>query len=135
VIPRGPSLLERLATARRDGGLTLRADRNALLRSVLRNLGHLLNTRPGSAAAQMDLGVPSPYEMLHAFPVGVDALASAITSCITRFEPRLSDPVVTFAGPDHGDQVLRFTISARLGDEAVALSTDVQSDGRLRVQQ
>lgn len=136
---RSITLLERLTLAAQGKGVrTLREDRAAVLRSVLGNLGHLLNTRQGSAAAQPDLGVPSPHELMQGFPETLDDARRAIKTCITMYEPRLTNVVVTHLVDETSDLVIRFQVSAQLAGgttrDPVSFRTAVTPDGILRIQ-
>lgn len=131
---RSITLLERLA--RRGAAPTAREDRVAVLRSIIGNMQRILNTRQGSAAAQMDLGLPSPHELMQAFPASVDDAQRAIRACILKFEPRLSNVVVAHLPSDDESHAITFTVSAQLaGDkrDPVSFSTSITPDGRIRL--
>jgi len=136
---RSITLLERLSRAARgEASRTLREDRPAVLRSVLRNLANILNTRVGSAAAQPDLGVPSPHELMQGFPGTVDDARKAIKSCIVTYEPRLTNVVVTSLVDEAGTLAIRFQVTAQLAGgttrDPVSFRTAVTPDGILRIQ-
>ncbi len=129
------TLLERLAQGRSDR--TVVADRAALVRSVLANVQRILNTRAGSAGAQMDLGLPSPHELMQGFPATMHDAQNAIRTCILKYEPRLAAAVVSWVPQPDGAPDLRFAISATLADDArtpLSFTTAVNRDGRIRLQ-
>ncbi len=136
---RSITLLERLSRAARgEASRTLREDRPAVLRSVLLNLANILNTRVGSAAAQPDLGVPSPHELMQGYPGTVDDARKAIKACIVTYEPRLTNVVVTSLVDETGTLAIRFQVTAQLAGgttrDPVSFRTAVTPDGILRIQ-
>ncbi len=135
---RSITLLERLNRAAREGGArTVKEDRGAVMRSVLLNLQRILNTRQGSAAAQSDLGVPSPHELLIGFPASLDQAQRAVKQCIQRYEPRLVNVVVAIDKEDDQKQAIAFSVTAQLagGDrrDPVSFHTAISPDGRIRL--
>ena len=127
------ALLERLASGAQERSIA--EDRSAVMRSVLANLACILNARSGSAPAQMDLGLPSPHEMLQGFPATLPRALTDIRACIAAYEPRLSRVAVRHIPGEPGDRAIRFQITAVLmGEDApLTLTTAFASDGRIRV--
>jgi len=135
---RNITLLERLDRAAREGGVrTVKEDRGAVMRSVLRNLQRILNTRQGSAAAQADLGIPSPHELMRGYPATTETALKAVKACIQRYEPRLVNVVVTVDKAEEERMAIGFTVSAQLagGDrrDPVSFHTSITPDGRMRL--
>lgn len=135
---RSITLLERLNRAAAEGGVrTVKEDRGAVMRSVLLNLQRLLNTRSGSAAAQPELGLPSPHEMLVDYPASVEQAQRAVKTCIQRYEPRLTNIVVSVDKDDDQKKAIAFAVSAQLagGDrrDPVSFHTAISPDGRIRL--
>jgi type VI secretion system protein len=135
---RSITLLERLNRAAREGGLrTVKEDRAAVMRSVLLNLQRILNSREGSSAAQPDLGIPSPHELLQGFPATAESAQKAVKACIQRYEPRLMNVVVTLERSDEQRASIGFQVTAQLagGDrrDPVSFHTAVTPDGRIRL--
>ncbi len=131
---RSASLLERLARPASEPSEV--EDRGTLLRSILANLQNLLNTRVGSAAAQMDLGTPAANEIALDFPASLGRLQDSIRSCIQRYEPRLRAVEVVFVDTAREGLLLHFQITARLtGDDRDGLlfRTTVDPSGRLSI--
>jgi type VI secretion system protein len=132
------SILERLARPRQGAGRSLAPNPREVTRSVLRNLQNLLNTRLGSAPAQMDLGMPAPSDIAQASPDAISLVMRNLRACIEKYEPRLAS--VEIAHIESGDEVLtlRFQISARLGGStegaAISFDTVVDPAGRIRLQ-
>ncbi|MBA3708237.1 MAG: type VI secretion system baseplate subunit TssE [Planctomycetes bacterium] len=128
------SLFERLA--RPAHAPSAIRDRGALLRSILANLQNLLNTRVGSAAAQMDLGTPAANEIALDFPASLSRLQESIRACIQRYEPRLRAVEVAFVDTARDALLLHFQVTARLvGDEhdGLLFRTTVDPSGRLTI--
>ncbi len=125
------ALLERLAA---PPGTFTAGDPSAVMRSVVLNLRRLLNSREGSAGAQLDLGLPSPHEMLQNWPASRDAALAAIRRCVQLYEPRLVDVVVRALPFTPGDTALSFQVAARLCGlqrTPISLTTAVTADGRV----
>lgn len=134
---RSATLLERLSASSRGVALSLREDRAAAMRSVLRNLQRLLNTRVGSAAAQSELGTPSPHELLQGYPGTVKASQETIARCISRYEPRLRDVRVSIDIDEAEVGEIAFKVTAKLilgdGKDPISFHTAIGSDGRIRL--
>lgn len=125
---RPATLLERLSA-----GAAPADPRAALRRSILRNLGDVLNARTGHAPAQMDLGTPPPCELITDYPACIPRLTRGIESCIARYEPRLAAVRVTHV-PRDDSLSLHFRIEAVLADGSrtpVSFSTHVDPTGRV----
>lgn len=132
--PTRVSLLERLSAG--EHALTMVDDRGTVVRSILTNLTAILNARSGSAAAQMDLGLPSPHELLQGFPANLPRALQDIKACIQRYEPRLTAVTVRhLKDEDSAVAAIRFQITAMLsGDRTpLSLTTAVSGDGRVRI--
>ena len=135
---RSISLLERIERAAREGGArTVKEDRAAVMRSVLRNLQRILNTRQGSAAAHPELGIPSPHELMRGYPATTEVALQAVKACIQRYEPRLVNVVVQIDPAEAERMAIGFTVSAQLagGDrrDPVSFHTSIHPDGRMRL--
>jgi type VI secretion system protein len=135
---RNITLLERLSRAAREGGArTVKEDRGAVMRSVLLNLQRILNSREGAAAAQPELGIPSPHELMRGYPATTEVALRAVKLCIQRFEPRLTNVVVTIDKSEEQRMAIGFTVSAQLagGDrrDPISFHTSITPDGRMRL--
>ncbi len=134
---RDRTLLERLAQAKTKPARTMVEDPNALLKSVLRNLGRILNSRQGTAPAQMDFGIPAPSEITQAFPDSVDKMQRVIRECIEKYEPRLSNVNVIYVESEHDILTLRFQVNAKVKTSnqhyPVFFDTLVDSTGHIRL--
>ena len=135
---RNITLLERLNRAAREGGArTVMEDRGAVMRSVLLNLQRILNSRQGGAAAQPELGIPSPHELMRGYPATTEVALRAVKLCIQRFEPRLTNVLVAIDKSEEQRLAIGFTVSAQLagGDrrDPVSFHTSISPDGRLRL--
>ena len=70
-------------------------------RSILRNLQLILNTRLGQVPAQMDMGMPTPSEIVQASPDAVGLILKNLRSCIEKYEPRLASVEITHVQSEH----------------------------------
>ncbi len=135
---RNITLLERLSRAAREGGArTVKEDRGAVMRSVLLNLQRILNSREGAAAAQPELGIPSPHELMRGYPATTEVALRAVKLCIQRYEPRLTNVVVTIDKSEEQRMAIGFTVAAQLagGDrrDPISFHTSITPDGRMRL--
>mgnify|MGYP002395836571 CR=1 FL=1 len=104
-----------------------------MLASVRRNLRDVLNTRVGSAAAQMDMGTLPPNEILQGIPEALDRIQRAIAACIERYEPRLRDVAVILLESLDDPLAIHFIIRGRLRDDSevpISFETAVDAHGR-----
>jgi len=129
------TLLDRLSTRRREkAGSRTVSDEAA---SILHHLQRLLNARRGHAAAQMDYGIPDPYEVLHGQGDAIGQMAKAIKASIEKFEPRLTDVQVRYVANTDDVLSLRFQIVGQLAkskDQApVVFDTHVGHSGRIKI--
>ncbi len=107
---------------------TMQFDRRAQIASIAENLRQILNTRQGSAPAQMDLGIPAPCEIVIAIPQSIDTLKRAIIAVIGKYEPRLTHVQAYYQpGPIEG-LMLNFLISARLAHDGGQVSFATRFD-------
>lgn len=139
------TLLERLrGTSRRLSPRSPAEDRpdwqiavdQALLKSVLDNLRHVLNSRRDMANACPDYGLPDPEDLIQTMPEITNTVCEMIRATIAKFEPRLAEVVVTKAkSPD--PLTAAFSISARLivenGYRTVKFDTELAASGRVDV--
>jgi type VI secretion system protein len=131
------SILERLNRPRGTATRTATDSASDLRRSVLRNLSNLLNTRTGTAPAQLDLGMPSPSEITHAAPNAVNLMLRNLRECIEKYEPRLRDVEITHVESPEEVLSLRFQVTARIATRdgvTVSFDTVVNPGGHVRVQ-
>ncbi|MBA3685081.1 MAG: type VI secretion system baseplate subunit TssE [Planctomycetes bacterium] len=129
----GRTLLERLAGERGARPRATGDSRTALRDSILRNVQDLLSVRLGNAAAQTDLGMPPPGELLRDHPACVPRVQAIIAACIARYEPRLTAVRVTHL-PQDDTLAIRFQIVAQYADASrapVSFSTSVDQDGQI----
>ncbi|MFW5828819.1 MAG: type VI secretion system baseplate subunit TssE [Planctomycetota bacterium] len=128
------TLFERLQHAPSRHIQTMAMDADAHKTSIVGNLQRVLNTRLGSAAAQPDLGVPAPHEILINYPASLNKVLAAITNTIETYEPRLQRVRVYHLPPDEDDRLtLRFRITGAvtaLGGARIGLETAVDQSGR-----
>ncbi|HVE38432.1 MAG TPA: type VI secretion system baseplate subunit TssE [Planctomycetota bacterium] len=131
------SILERLNRPRNTATRTATENATELRRSVLRNLANLLNTRTGSAPAQMDLGMPAPSEITHSTPNAVNLMLRNLRACIEKYEPRLRDVEITHVDSSEEVLSLRFQVTARIANRdgvTVSFDTVVNPGGHVKVQ-
>lgn len=111
---RSNTLLERLAATQirektSEGALQLRL-------SILANLRRVLSTRQGHAAAQLDLGTPSPSEIIQDYPACIARLQQAVGVCVQKYEPRLTNIRVRHEVDESSNCLLRFHLYAEIAD-------------------
>jgi type VI secretion system protein len=122
------SLLQRLRAPDPLDRRTAQFDRHALIASVAVNLRQILNSRQGSALAQMDLGIPAPCEIVTAIPHSIDALKRTIVAVITKYEPRLRDVQAFYQPGEVEELVMNFLITGRLAHDGGQISFETRFD-------
>jgi type VI secretion system lysozyme-like protein len=132
-----PRLLERIRAAKPDAPKTAE-NTDALIASIERHLELILNTHQGSSASAPDFGMPDFVSL--AGETGLDSLrelSSVLTEVVRRYEPRLTNPVVTHSAASQETGVLEFSLSGviEFRDESRGLffSTSINPDGRIVV--
>lgn len=132
-IEMGGSLFDRIGEAAkprfyRESGISL-------LHSISGNLNNILNTRFGSCSGSPELGIADLNDDELASGNFRDDVATVLHDCIRRYEPRITDVLVTAAAPDeYGPQELRFHIVAQVSfnDARKVLEFDILLDNRQR---
>ncbi len=89
------TFLERIADRDVGGGPTSDEDLGALMESVRRHLGRLLNSRHGMCQTLPDYGLPSLVDLTAGSGDQVQIVANALKATIERYEPRLRRVRVT----------------------------------------
>ncbi|EAS1760431.1 type VI secretion system baseplate subunit TssE [Salmonella enterica] len=123
------SLFERVREAAKPS--VRRKPKAVLLHSILDNLQNILNTRTGSCYGSPALGVPDLNDESLATQNIRDVTAQMVRNCILRYEPRISDAIVTTKIPyDAAPQTLNFHITAYLDfyDRQDVLEFDILLD-------
>jgi type VI secretion system protein len=135
-MPDERTLMERLGRPR-AAGPTMGENTQELLRSILRNLQRILNTRIGHASAQMDLGTPAPCEMSLMSRDGLTGVVRTLKQCIEKYEPRLSAVEVTYVRGEDDVLTLRFQVTAKVATSrtgaTINFDTLVDSCGRVKL--
>ncbi len=134
-----PCLLDRIREAGRQGVLPEEQDLRPLLRSVLKNLQRILNTRRGNVETVPDLGIPDFTEIVHTMPESIMQFQQAIKQTIRLYEPRLERVRVRYIPVEDDPLALHFEIIAQLPKgkrrQAVTIHTEVTSEGVVRVRE
>ncbi|HCM1918668.1 TPA: type VI secretion system baseplate subunit TssE [Salmonella enterica subsp. salamae serovar 28:r:e,n,z15] len=105
------SLFERIAEAANPS--SYQSPKEALLRSIRRNLHQILNTRSGSCYGSPELGITDLDNIASVSMNLRDTTARAIENCILRYEPRISAVTVATVEQDENAPLeLRFRIVA-----------------------
>ncbi len=128
------TILERLGRGPRDPAAPS-SPAFLLRQSILRNLAIVLNTRPGSAAAQPEMGIPIPQELLRDYPASRDTIEAVVRRCIGVYEPRLKAIRIEFL--EATGMNLRLRIQAEIADgegEPFVIDSFVQPDGWMDVE-
>ncbi len=134
-----PCLLDRIRDAGGQGIVSQDENIRPLLRSVLKNLQRVLNTRRGNVETLPDFGIPDFTEIAHTMPESILQFQQAIRQTIRRYEPRLGHVRVKYV-PDEDDPLsIHFEIMAQVPvgrkRRPVTIHTEVSSDGRVRVRE
>ncbi|EDW1644120.1 type VI secretion system baseplate subunit TssE [Salmonella enterica subsp. enterica] len=105
------SLFERISEAANPS--SNQSPKEALVRSIRRNLRQVLNTRSGSCYGSPKLGIIDLNDETLASSDFRREVRKNISECILRYEPRIADAVVTAVIPDeYAPLELRFHIVA-----------------------
>lgn len=122
------TVLERLRNPADIERRSVRVDRRALVDSVVRNLRQILNSRQGSALAQMDLGIPAPCEIVLGFPEAIGQLKRTIVEVIEKYEPRLQGVQVFYQPREAEGLVVNFMVSGRLAHDNSQITFETHFD-------
>ena len=137
-MPTERTLLERLTRPGARAPRTLADHTPELLRSIVNNLRHILNSRLGNAPAQPDLGMPAPSEIVRGGPDGIEKILRNLRACIEKYECRLTAVDVAHVESEDDALSLRFQVTARVAgakdDVVVSFDTLVDPSGRIRIQ-
>lgn len=130
------TVLERLRNPTDIERRSVRVDRRALVDSVVRNLRQILNSRQGSALAQMDLGIPAPCEIVLGFPEAIGQLKRTIVAVIEKYEPRLQGVQVFYQPREAEGLVVNFMVSGRLAHDnsQITLETHFDNTGLIHLE-
>ncbi len=135
-------MLERIAAAGGDRAgtryeATAKEDMDALVESVRRHLGRLLNSRQGMSEAAPDYGLPAMSDLVAGRDQYVQMVQDAIRTTIERYEPRLRRVRVTQQAEESKPQTLMFRVDAVLvsasGEHRVWYETAFSPKGELEV--
>jgi type VI secretion system protein len=139
---REQTLLERIAAAG-PGGARLRyaptteENLEALMESIRRNLGRLLNARQGMSETVPDYGLPALADLLVGSEEAVRRVQEAIREVIEKFEPRLRHVRVTHRADQGTSHRLVFridgTMVGRSGEHRVWYETSLDTSGEVQV--
>lgn len=127
----GASLFERIKDAARSP--VRGKPQEALLHSVRNTLRNILNTRSGSCYGSPELGLADLNDDALIASDYRKEINTAITNCVLRYEPRISDIRVTAAVEDCDAPLeLRFHIVAMMifSDRKEVLEFDILLDNR-----
>ena len=130
-------LLDRLADPQPEAVRTTQQNEAQIVSSVLDHLGRMLNTRRGNAPVASDYGIPDMVDMVHAFPESIRKVEQAIRATIEKYEPRLANVRVRYAGSEDDVFTLHFEVTAMLTPsptkKAVSFETKVAHNGEVTV--
>ncbi|WP_420457108.1 type VI secretion system baseplate subunit TssE [Rubrivirga sp.] len=107
---------------------------DAIVRSVVDNLGRLLNTRRGSVGHLDGFGLPDLTEIYRDVPESIEALRTAVREAVVAYEPRLSRVRVTHHSTDPYDMQIVLVLHGELPDRRrIELRTTFSSADVVRV--
>lgn len=107
--------------------------KTSLLSSIKNNLHNVLNTRSGSCHGSPELGIPDLNDYALVSGNFRQEIGRQIHESIRRYEPRISNVVVTASNPDEcAPQELRFHIAAQVSfsDFRGVMEFDILLDNR-----
>ncbi len=103
-------------------------------RSIIANLGRLLNTRRGALAHLPEYGLPDISDVYRDMPGSVVDLQRAIAAAVETFEPRLRHVRVEHQATDRYAMQLVFLLTAEtLYGERIRFKTTFSSDEEAHV--
>ena len=109
------------------------------IRSVMRHLKRILNTRQGSVLIAEDYGMPEFTDLPGAFSTGsTHEVERILKNAIQKYEPRLCRMQVVFDAQEKDLLSLKFKIEAQLaleGGGSVAFETVVDAGGKIIVKE
>ncbi len=112
------SLFDRLTALDSDVSESGACSRSVFLNSVVRDLEFLLNSRSFGAYLEtggiLCYGIPDSIGLNMLSQEDQRRLMSCIVDSITRFEPRLVNPEVTFLGHQDGGRKMLLNISSKI---------------------
>ena len=111
------SLIERVSLSSERSLNRTVVDETLLISSVLVHIQKLLNVRQGSVDMLADYGLPDFNDLSNRFPYAINEIKNEIKTCITNYEPRLTNIRVTHVQDEEDPLNLRFDITARLMSE------------------
>jgi type VI secretion system protein len=131
------SLMERLADPRPDEARTTRPSETRIISSILGHLGKMLNTSRGNAPVAPDYGIPDMADLVHSFPESIRFMEQAIRTTIEKYEPRLCNIRVRYAGSEEDVFSLHFDVTAVLSPSSsgkgFSFQTKIDSRGKVVV--
>lgn len=130
-------LLERIRSVEKNPDRREGRDDGRLIRSVLRHLERILNTRQGSVPIADDYGVPDFTNFQGAsLSESTYEIERSIRQVILNYEHRLRGVRVGFIPQEEDILALRFKITAKLAvneDIPIAFNTVIGTGGRIDV--
>lgn len=108
------SLLSRIDSADTIGRYTTKVSVDEMLDNISDNVQHMLNVRLGSVKALDDYGMPDFNDVVKEFPDAITRIRSVIKSFLDKYEPRLSNVVVTHIHDPHQPLLLKFSIAGNI---------------------
>ncbi len=118
-----------------DGtSITPVADNNSIHHSIHSHLVELLNTRQGSLPHLPDYGLPDFLSAYHNFNYHQHQFAQMIKHTIERYEPRLTNVVITFDENQSSHYLLQLQITANIiSATIIKFSTYFHSNGKVDI--
>jgi type VI secretion system protein len=122
---------------RRDGP-TATEDLEALMESVRRHLGRVLNSRHGMSECLPDYGLPALSDLTIGIGDYVQTVQEAVQTAIEKYEPRLRRVRVSRVADEEQGRTLAFRVDAVLvagsGEHRVWYQTSLQGNGQFDVE-
>jgi type VI secretion system protein len=138
---REQTLLERIRVCGERGRTryepTATEDLDALMESVRRHLGHLLNARHGMSEGMPDYGLPALTDLTIGSGDYIEKVQEAIRVAIDKYEPRLRRVRVSRVVDEEAPHTVSFRVDAVLmsqtGEHHVWYQTEVSGTGEFEV--
>jgi type VI secretion system protein len=136
-MPRGGSLLERIADQRPETVRTTQPSESRIISSIQAHLERMLNTRRGNAPVAPDYGIPDMADLVRSFPESIQSMEQAIRATVEKYEPRLCNIRVKYTGSEDDIFTLHFDLTAVLSPSSsgkrVSIKTEIDSSGEVVV--
>jgi len=122
-----------------DDGVISATDVNAYTKSVLDDMGKLLNTQRGTVLIDENYGMPDFTNSFNNLaPPELERMEKSFREQAQKFEPRFKGVTVNYQARENDHGLLRFTVAGQLSfrEQSIPLAFDaiLQGDGSIAIQ-